>query len=625
MDPRLLRYYNRELQHVREMGAEFAQEFPKIAGRLGLEGFECADPYVERLLEGFAFLTARIQLKMDAEFPVFTQNLLDMVYPHFMAPVPSIAVVQLKPDLREAGLAEGLAVARGTALHSVIAPDERTASEYRTAHELRLWPLELKEVRYHDGAASLTANGIRAGRNARAGISLGFAVTAGVDIAALKLDSLPIFLAGSDTLPQVLYEHILANAVGVMVRGRGPNGVMDIPLPAGAVQRLGFSEAEALIPYGGRSFSGYRLLQEYFSCPERFLFVNIGMLLPALRQLRGDQFELVILLDRTNATLQRSLAVENFRLFCTPAINLFPQRLDRIHLEPVHSEYHLIADRTRPLDFEIYGLSKVEGYGDSAEPQQRFYPFYSAEERTWHSPAESYYTVRREPRALSARSRQTGHRSSYIGSELFLSLVDGRSAPISPTLRQLGIEAWCTNRDLPLGIPVGRGTTDFTLTSGAPVESIRCVAGPKKPRAPSALGETSWRLLSHLSLNYLSLVEPGSGDGARAIREMLTLYCDPNDASHVRQIQGIKSIGSQQIVRRLPVNGPITYGRGLEITVTTEESAFEGAGAYLLGSVLEEFFARYVTLNSFTEAVLVSVERGAVARWPARIGRKAVA
>src|SRR5262245_31164084 len=172
MDPRLLRYYNRELQHIREMGAEFAKEYPKIAARVGLEGIECADPYVERLLEGFAYLGARVQLKVDAEFPTFTQHLLQVVYPHYLAPTPSMAIVQFQPDLKEAGLAQGYTIPRHTALRSVVGKDDRTPCDYRTAHATQLWPLEITEAKYFGSVAGLAAIGVPVVEGVRAGLRL---------------------------------------------------------------------------------------------------------------------------------------------------------------------------------------------------------------------------------------------------------------------------------------------------------------------------------------------------------------------------------------------------------------------------------------------------------------------
>lgn len=624
MDPRLLRYYNRELQHVREMGGEFAREYPKIAGRLGLEGFECADPYVERLLEGFAFLAARVQLKLDAQYPVFTQHLMEMIYPHYLTPVPSMAVVQMQPDMKDTGLLEGYTVARQTALRSQTGKDDRTACEYRTAHDVTLWPLELTGAKYFETPAALAAAGVSlpAGKTVRAGVRMKFQVAAGAQVNMLAMDSLPVFIAGADELPKRLYEQILGNAVGFVVQAQGGSGKISRHMDASAIRPKGYAEDEALIPYGGRSFSGYRLLQEYFACPARFLFAEFTELKSVLGQVQGNTFEIIVLFDRSVPSLHNAVDASNFRLFCTPAINLFPRRADRIHLQQGKTEYHILADRTRPMDFEIHSVSDVEGFGDRQEPDQRFQPFYGCDERTWHSQHSAYYTIRREPRLLSSRQKRQGARSSYVGNEVFISLVDSSDAPYSTELRQIGMQLMCTNRDLPLQMPVGKSKTDFTLETGAPVDAIRCVAGPTKPRGSVATGETAWRLLSHLQLNYVSLLENNSGEGATALREMLTLYSDPFDSSALRQIEGVKAVSSQPIVRRIPVPGPITFGRGLEITLTCDDGAFEGTGAFLLGSVMQQFFTRYVSVNSFTETVLRTLERNEVARWPARLGTR---
>ncbi|KIQ25584.1 type VI secretion system baseplate subunit TssF [Xanthomonas campestris] len=627
MDPRLLPYYSRELQHVRDMGAEFAREYPKIAGRLGLDAFECADPYVERLLEGFAFLAARVQLKLDAQYPVFTQHLLEMVYPHYLAPLPSMAVVQLQPDLKDSGLAAGVAVPRHSALRSLIGAGERTACEFRTAHAVTLWPLQLTEAKYLDSPAALAAAGVAVppGRSVRAGIRLRLEVVGGAQAQDLALDALPLFLAGADGLPKRLYEQLHGDCAGVVVRGSDAGGVTrELLLDADALRTRGFADDDALIPYDGRSFSGYRLLQEYFACPERFLFAELTGLRAALRRLHGSSFEIVVLLERSVPALAAAVSAEHFKLFCTPAINLFERRADRIHLHTGQHDYHVLADRTRPMDFEIHHLGEVEGFGDRQEPEQRYTPFYGGDARTWHARHGAFYTMRREPRLLSARQRRDGARSSYVGSEVFVSLVDADDQPHSTRLRQLGLQLWCSNRDLPLHMPLGKGSTDFSMDSGVPVQSVRCVAGPTKPRPALSDGQTAWRLLSQLQLNYLSLFDDGPGEStsAAALREILTLYCDPFDASAQRQIEGIKQVSGTPIVRRIPVPGPITFGRGLQITLTCEDAAFEGTGAFLLASVLRHFFARYVSVNSFTETVLRTTERNEVARWPAQPGSR---
>ncbi|MDX1947500.1 MAG: type VI secretion system baseplate subunit TssF [Pirellulaceae bacterium] len=625
MDPRLLKYYERELTHLREMGGEFAAEFPKIAGRLSLDGIECADPYVERLLEGFAFLAARVQLRLDAEFPKFTQHLFEMVYPHYVSPTPSMAVARMQPDLKEGSLADGYVVPRGTSLHGVLGKGETTSCEYRTAHDVTLWPLELTEAEYasRDGAGIELPNiaGVRAI------IRLRLKSTAGLPMSKLKLDRLPIFIHGAGALPMQLYEQIMSGCLGVIVRPPSRQFPWQSILRADKVQPVGFSDEEALLPFGPRSFQGYRLLAEYFACPQRFMFFEVSGLAPSLAKTEGNELEIILLLDRAEPQLETYVGPPNFALFATPAINLFPKTADRIHLSDQAHEHHVIPDRTRPLDFEVYEITSCVGYGTELDQQQVFLPFYATSDHAPAGQAGAYFTLHRAPRVLSTNQRKYGPRSSYIGSEIFLSLVDGKEAPYHHDLRQLTVSTLCTNRDLALLMPVGKGKTDFLLEIGAPVESVRCLAGPTRPRASPLFsdGDFLWRLVSHLTLNYLSIVDNDERKGAAALRDLLKLYSHVDDAPTRKQIEGVRNVASKPITRRVPTSGPITFGRGLEITVTCDEAAFEGTGVYLLGAVLERFFARYVSLNSFTETVLATVDRGQVMRWPARIGRRQIA
>jgi type VI secretion system protein ImpG len=622
MDPRLLQYYNRELQHLREMGGEFAREFPKIAGRLGLEGFECADPYVERLLEGFGFLAARVQLKIDDEFPRFTQHLLEIIYPHYLAPTPSMLVAQLQPDSTEGALEQGFVVPRGSELRSLLGKNTQTPCEYRTAHDVTLWPLELTEAQYFAGREPVALLDLPDLPKVRAGIRLRLRVTVpGLTFDKLALDRLPLFLRGSDTLPARLYEQLLGNVVMLVVRpGQRPAPWHEV-VAGRHVQRLGFEDEQALLPSPPPSFHGYRLLHEYFAFSQRYLFVELGGLGPAVRRCTDDQLEVLILLDRADPALENALGAANFALFCAPAINLFPKRADRIHLSDQVAEHHVVPDRTRPLDFEVYQVTGVTGIGAEGE-EQEFLPFYASYDRLSQHDQRSFYAVHRLPRLLSDRQRRNGPRSSYIGSETYLSLVDADEAPYRGSLRQLAVTTLCTNRDLPLHMPIGLSDTDFTLTSGAPVGAVRCVAGPSWPQPSHAHGDTAWRLISHLSLNYLSLADSDSRQGAVALRELLALYGDLAEASVRKQIEGVRSVQAVPITRRAPIPGPVVFARGQEITVTLDEAAFEGSGIFLMGAVLERFFAKYASINSFTETVVKSTERGEIIRWPARIGRR---
>lgn len=621
MNPRFLRYYSQELQHLREMGGEFAQEYPKIAGRLGLDGFECADPYVERLLEGFSFLAARVQMKIDAEFPRFTQHLSELVYPQFLAPTPSMAVVQLQPDLSNPALQKGFTVPRGSAMRSVLGKDDNTACEYRSAHELTLWPIELVEARF------FTLGGAQAGISlppaAKAGIRLRLRTSAAA-FRELPLDRLSLHLRGADALPVRIYEMMLGSVEGMLVAPAARPAPWHALLPKTAVQARGFAADDALLPGGQRSFAGYRLLQEYFAFPQRYQFVDLCGLAPALRRCPDKEVEITILLNRGDPQLEKTLDASHFALHCTPVVNLFERRADRINLTGEQFEYHVLVDRTRPLDYEVYAIESVTGYGSGPGAEQEFRPFYTARDLGAGEQGRAYYQLRREQRVLSQRQRRIGPRSSYIGSEAFIAIVDAAQAPYGADLRQLGLTVWCTNRDLPLSMPIGVGKTDFILDTGAPVSAVRCVAGPSEPQASFAEGSTAWRLLNHLSLNYLSLLDTDPDGGAVALREMLALYCRPSDPHALRQVEGLRSVGSRAITRRMPSPGPITFGRGVEISLTFDDAAFEGTGAFLLGAVLAEFFAEYVSVNAFTETVVRTLARGPIMRWPAKGGACAI-
>jgi type VI secretion system protein ImpG len=624
MDPRLLNYYNRELQHLREVGGEFAREFPKIAGRLGLETFECADPYVERLLEGFAFLAARVQLKIDAEFPRFTQHMLNLVYPHYLAPVPSMAVVQLQPTPSEGSLAAGFSVPRGSSLRSMVGRGDQTACEYRTCQDVTLWPFELASVEYTAYLGDLGLIRLPTRKTARAALRMRLRIGRGLTFDKLPLDRLPIFVRSGDELAMRIYEQLLGNVIGAAVR---PAGVPDAPVEVvsgPATRAVGFTDDEAILPYTPRSFQGYRLLQEYFAFPSRFHFVELTGIGPGVRRCQSNELEIVLFFDRQDSALEGSLSASNFALYCAPAVNLFPRRADRIHLSDVTSEYHVIADRTRPQDYEVHTVSEIIGYGAAAaESEQEFHPLYWMGHHSAADDQRAYYTVHRQPRRLSAKQQQHGPRSTYVGSEIFVNLVDGAEGPFRTDLKQLAVTTLCTNRDLPLHMPLGQGRTDFSLETGAPVDSVRCVAGPTRPQQSHAHGDVSWRLLSHLALNYLSLTD-SDGMGAGPLRQMLALYADAGEVAVRKQVDGVRKVASRPIVRRLEGPGPLSFGRGLEVSGTCDESNFQGTGAFLLGAVLAQFFAKYASINSFVETVLTSVQRGEIMRWPAEPGRRAV-
>jgi type VI secretion system protein ImpG len=448
-------------------------------------------------------------------------------------------------------------------------------------------------------------------------------------IAKLGLEKLPLFLSGPEGARVRLYEQLVANVAAAYVRPATRPLPWQEKLPAHAIQALGFTPEEALLPRAAQSFDGYRLLQEYYAMPARFLFVEIGELDRHVARCADREMEIILLLTRSEPTLASSFGPDHFALFCTPAINLFPMRSDRVNIAETESEHHVVPDKTRPMDFEVFSVLSLEGYAADGSPPQPFLPFYAANDLSRNPEHRAYHILHRRPRRLSARARSRGPRSGYLGHEVYVALVDAEQAPYRHGLRQLGLDLLCTNRDLPLAMPIGvdvggKRRTDFTLAISAPVASVRCLVGPTRPRECRTDGEYAWRFISHLALNYLSLVDSEAPRGAAALRELLRLYVPSPTSLEARQLEGLTSIASYPIVRRIPGAGPVAAGRGLQITLTIDEAPFGGAGGILLAAVLDRFFAKYVSINAFTETVLRNPERGEIMHWPMRLGQRSV-
>ena len=625
MDPRLLRYYNEELRHLREMGAEFAQAFPKIASRLGIEGLEVTDPYVERLLEGFAFLAGRIQLKLDAEFPRFTQRLLEIVYPQFLAPTPSMLVAQLNPDLNDPALAKGLTLPRDSVLVSHAGKAGSTQCEFRTAHAATLWPVELAQVEYFTHAADLPLAALPEWRRYRSGLRLRLRATAGMNFGQIALDALRLHCTGVDDVAYRLHELVCGSTLGVLVLPPRRPAAWHEALDGECIEPVGFEDDQALLPSTLAGFEGYRLLQEYFAFPQRFLFFDVAWLGDALRAQpdAGNEIDLVLLFSRVDNALLQAVDTGTLALNCVPAVNLLERRCDRIQVTPDQSEFQVVPDRTRPLDYEVHSLTEVLGYGSGVNNEWRFLPFYNAFHTEDHG-HDAYYAINRLPRLLSQHQQREGTRTSYIGTEVFLSVVDAHEAPFPQELRQIGVRALCTNRDLPLLMPVGNPKGDLVPAQTAPVKSISVIKGPSRPLSALKEGSVAWKLVNQLTLNHLSLTDTTPEQGAAALREILRLYAPPGDAGAQRIVDGVRSVQLKPVVRRLPMAGPITFGRGVEIKVEVDDLSFEGASAFVLGQVLERFFARHVSINGFTQTRLHSVARGDILQGSPRCGTRPI-
>jgi type VI secretion system protein ImpG len=624
MDPRLLDYYNRELQYFRQMAAEFATQFPKIASRLNMTGIDVADPYVERLIEGVSFLTARVQLKLDAEFPRFSQRLLEVVYPNYLAPTPATAIVRLEPRHFESTLASGFTLPRNSVLRSQPIRSEDVLCEFRTTQDVALWPLAIERVEFTGPPPDLPLTRLRIDGAVKSALRITVRTSADIPLSRLAVDSLTFFLSGADEVATRIHELLFTRCIGAVTTAHGADVSAARLLAPNALRAEGFDDAQALFPCPDSAFRGYRLLHEYFAFPPRYLFFSIGNLARSVQSATGVEMTITLLFDAAAADLERIVDTTQLALFCTPAVNLFPKRADRMPVGGQRFEYHLVPDRSAPLDYEVHSVQRVAGHVEAGVAEERvFKPFYQTlgEDGGEYG---AYYSVRREPRVLSDTARRNGTRTGYVGSEVYISLVDQHEAPFAADLRQLSVDTLCTNRDLSLLLPVG-GATDFYLTASAPVDAIRIVRGPSRPGPSIAERDITWRLISHLSLNYLTLTDLGDVEGAAALRELLHLYAALAENAVRSHVDGVVRVGITPVTRRLPQAGPLAFGRGVEVSVTVDETAFGGFSPYLLARVLDCFFARHVSINTFTQTVLHSVQRGRVATWTPRIGQRPTA
>jgi type VI secretion system protein ImpG len=620
MDPHFLATYNSELLYLREAAAEFAQQHPKIARRLGMQGMEIADPYVERLIESFCFMSARMQLKLDAEFPRFTQRLLEVIYPNYVSPTPSMAVAQLHPDMCEGDLRRGFRIAPQTAFFAKVPHGETTACEFRSSQEVTLWPLRIV-------AAELTGAppDVAVDRHLPPHVKVQGALrltlqlegdASFVDISGL--DRLPVYLAGEETVASHLFELLHTSALASVIGAPGKLAQPVHVVSQDALVQEGLQPQQSLLPLRWNSFHGHNLLREYFCCARRFYFFTLTGLAEGLRRIDGDRVEIVVLLSQAPGQLANHVDAARFALFCTPVINLFPGRTDRIGLNQSDSEFHLVPDRSKPLDYEVFSVEQLHGQADDLTEAQLFRPLFD----TLHQDEGNYgryFSLRREPRLYSETMRKLGTRTPYIGTEVFLSLVDQEHAPYRHDLRYLSAQAWLTNRDLPQLVP-RNGVDDLRIAASAPVATIGLVCAPSMPQVPLAQREVAWQLIRQLSFNYLPLTSLNGREGGQALRELLSLFVTADDAVAMQQVRSLTGSDIAPVTRRLPGSGPLVYGRGVACRLMVDENGFSGSSPYLFGLILEHWLARHVSINVFTQTELHSMQRGLVARWPVRMG-----
>ncbi len=621
MRDQLLEYYERELTYLRRLGEEFAAKYPKVAGRLMLEPDQCEDPHVERLIESFAFLAARIHLKLDDEFPQITESLLNVLYPHYLAPIPSLSIVQFALDPTQGKIASGYDIKRGTILYSK--PIQGTPCRFRTCFPMILWPIEvlsasLETPERQERGLRPPEMVLRLRLQCQNETALS-KLNCGEGKEARPIESLRFFLNGEPQIVCPLYALIFNHALRVELRplrsSRLPASAPLPPplsLPATCLRPVGFSPEEALLPYSPRSFRGYALLSEYFAFPEKFYFLEIGGLEEAHRAGFGDQFE--ILIHLAGGISQRpNVDAGTFQLGCTPIVNLFQKVAEPIALTQQQSEYHLVPDVHRQMATEIYSVDGVQATDPFLKETRSFQPFYSAEHGSQRDRDRPYWYSSRRPSA----------RKEDPGTEVYLSFVDLNFRPQVPAAEGVTVQITCTNRDLPGKLPFGGRDGDFEVEGIRSLSRIRCLKKPTGTVRPPLRQSAHWRLISHLSLNYLSLVDGRHKGSPEALQEILLLY-DFTESSAVRkQIQGITRVDSRRVVRQ--TGSPIGSGllRGVETTIEFDEEQYAGSSLFLFASVLDRFLGLYTSINSFNQLVATIKQReGVLRRWPPRAGEQ---
>lgn len=624
MDPRLLQYYGNELLYMRELASEFAQEHPKIARRLGMHAGEIGDPYVERLIESSALTFARMQMRMDDEFPGLMQPLLETVYPNYVLPTPAIAVARAFPGHGSGHAGNGFLLPRGTAFSARTPVGENTACEFRSSQDVTLWPLEIVQARLTDIPPDIPSldRYVPDGLRVHGALRVRLRTTNGTSIATLAgLDRLPVYLAGDERTASHLFELILsAGVASVMAEpDRFAHGRLHA-VTRDAVVREGIAADQNVLPAVPRKFHGHNLVHEYFACPARFWFFALTGLQKGLAAIPGNEVEIVILLRQSPGSLADTVDASHFALFCTPVINLFPSSTRRVKIQPERTGHRIVAVPDAPLDYEVHSVQLARGKVSEDSGDLLFRPAHTAL-RYDEDDEGRFFTVRRELHSNDARRH--GTRRAFTETHTWVSLVDGNGRPDGSGCHFLSVDALLTNRDLP-GMLRPNGRDDLTVELSAPVAGIGLVRVPGQPRPPLAHGMRAWQLYGQLRLDYTMFdedhLEPAPGEG---LRRLLRLFLDPDMGAFSRQVESLTAAVAEPVNGIMPGQSGMR-GRGIECRLTFDETGFGGMSPYTFALALEHYVARHVSAHSFTRTVLHTKQRGMVTVWPPRPGTREV-
>ena len=611
MSKELYPFYERELAVLRQMSRDFATRYPSTAGRLLLEANTSSDPHVERMLEGFALIGARIQHRLDDEFPELTDGMLQQLYPHFMAPVPSIAILQFDHDHTRSTSGGAFRLQRGTMLRTQ--PVGGLSCRFRTCFDVDLVPLRVAEAQC---LVPPFPQNIQAPSGTAAVIRLRLESLGNLRLSAIPLESLMLFLNSDSQLAPLLYQALLNDAKAISASpvsgGKSPVSFLPGRLP---LDPAGLEPNEALFPYPASSPQGLRLLTEFFACPAKFHFVRLGR----LRELLAgcDRVaDVYIYLTRTNTLLEQGIDAGTFRLGCTPVVNLFAKTAEPVTVDRTRSEYTLVPDVAHPQGMEVWSVDSVEGTMGKGDTGNVYNPFYSFRKGVGPSDRKALWHSVRRPSA----------RPDDPGTDVSIRLVDMDFREAISSDKVLVVKTHCTNRQLPEQLKNLGERIRFDLEAAAPVSRIQVLRAPSLPLRRALRRDAYWRLVSHLNLSHLSLSDPERG--AEILREILSLY-DPTrqasgaDGAAINRLtcEGIVGVSSKNVSTRLGGAFAGAIVRGTEVTLELDPEKFSGIGSLLFATVLERFLGLYCSINSFTRLVLKEQRSDTPIKvWPPRIG-----
>ena len=608
MADELLPYYEKELAFIRQLGAEFADEHPKIAGRLGINTDTIDDPHVSRLIESFAYMNARIQHKIDDDFPELSDALLNVLFPHYQRPIPSMSIVNFKAD--EEQLESPYQLDKGTLLETEQFQGETV--RFSTTYDTELLPIKVKTASLLGRPFTTPGSSNVKGAGAVLKISLE-TFNEEITFADLEFDKIRFYLKGQPQHINPLYQQLLNNCQNVVASLSETDG-KPIFMGKNCLKPVGFESDEGILPYPDSSFVGYRLLTEYFVFPEKFMFIDFTGIKEKLPEHAANTLDLYIYLDSSDVELEHNITEETFVLGACPVVNLFEQRADPIKLDHTQMEYQVVPDARRPVGYEVYSVDKVVASTSTGE-EINYHPFYGLNHEHQDNENHSFWFANRRNSKMSNTERDEG-------TDIFLNLVDLEFNPNIPEDRTLVIQTTCSNRDLPGKLPFSAEQPKLQgVDCAPPCDKIRCLTQPTQTVRAPLRNHARWRLISHLNLNHLSIT--GGDDATQALKEILRLY-DFKESSVTRAlIESITSVKARPISSPLTIDGHATMCRGMEIEIELDDKQLTGSSAYLFASVLECFFGLYCSINSFTRVLVKQKSKeGYLKKCPPRAGEK---